>query len=170
VAKVGPGPSGAAGAAINNIPVASRPPLPAKYSQPIGPYTMYMETIASAAPSTDGLLAIPGCTVDSVFKRGMRVVFRYSIYETSSGKTVTDRDGSTTKVQVANGQTTDGFFAARGAPPTPPDAPWTWAAVWNVPTSFPLGSVDAQVTLANGGKNTTLKMSDFNAMPIQIVD
>jgi hypothetical protein len=132
---------------------------------------MYMEVIASAAPSTAGLLAIPGCVVDSVFKRGMRVVFRYSIYDTSSGgKPITDRDGSTTKVQLAANQSVDGFFIPRGAPPAPPDAPWTWAGIWNIPTDFPLGNVTPMISLASNGKTATINPADFGAMGIQIVD
>jgi hypothetical protein len=171
VAKVPPGPpTPQVAQPFGAAPVSSRPPLPAALSQPIGPYVMYMETIASAAPSTAGLLAVPGCVDDSIFKRGMRVVFRYSIWDRASGKAITDRDGSTTKVQLGTNQSVDGFFAPRGAPPPPPNAPWTWVAVWNVPTDFPLGNVDPTVTLSSGGKTTTLKTSDFNAMPIQIVD
>jgi len=171
VAKVPPGPPTPQAARIAAVPVSSRPPLPAKYSQPVGPYTMYMEVIASAAPSTAGLLAIPGCVVDSVFKRGMRVVFRYSIYDMSSGgKPITDRDGSTTKVQVAANQSVDGFFIPRGAPPAPPDAPWTWAGIWNVPTDFPLGDVKPMISLAGNGKTATINPADFGAMAIKIVD
>jgi len=132
---------------------------------------MYMEVIASAAPSTTGLLAIPGCVVDSVFKRGMRVIFRYELYDMASGKRVTDRDGATTKVQLAANQTVDGYFAPRGTPPPPPDAPWTWAGVWNIPTDFPLGNVVPSVLVtAKDGKSTTLKTTDFAGMPLQIVD
>jgi hypothetical protein len=182
VAKVPAGAPTPQVAQFASIPLDSRPPLPAKYSQAIGPYTMYMETIASAAPSTAGLLAIPGCVVDSVFKRGMRVIFRYSIYETATGKPVTDRASASTKVQVAANSTVDGFFVPRGAPipppagappgpPTfPPNAPWTWAAIWNIPTDFPLGNVDPAVQLTAAGKSTALKVSDFDGMPIQIVD
>ncbi len=170
VAKVPPGPPTPQVAALASAPPSARPSLAAKYSQPIGPYALFIENIASAAPSTAGLLAIPGCVDDSVFKRGMRVVFRYSITDMSTGKPVTDRDGSTTKVQVASGQTVDGFFAPRGAPPAPPTAPWTWVGVWNVPTDFPLGNVTPTIQLSSSGKTATINPADFGAMPIQIVD
>jgi hypothetical protein len=170
VAKVPPGPPTPQVAALASVPASSRPPLAAKYSQPIGPYSLFMENIASAAPSTAGLLAVPGCVDDSVFKRGMRVVFRYSVTDMSTGKPVTDRDGSTTKVQIASGQAVDGFFAPRGAPPAPPDAPWTWVGVWNIPTDFPLGNVTPTISLTSGGKTSTINPADFGAMPIQVVD
>jgi hypothetical protein len=150
--------------------VSSRPPLAAKYSQSVGPYSLFMETIASAAPSTSGLLAVPGCVDDSIYKRGMRVVFRYSLYDTSTGKPVTDRDGAVTKVQVPN-QSLDGFFAPRGAPPAPPTAPWTWVAVWNIPPDFPLGNVTPSISVTGkDGKATTVNPADFGAMPLQVVD
>jgi hypothetical protein len=170
VAKVPPGPPTPQVAGLANVPVSSRPPLAAKYSQPIGPYSLFMENIASAAPSTAGLLAVPGCVDDSIFKRGMRVIFRYSVTDMSTGKPVTDRDGSTTKVQIASGQVVDGFFAPRGAPPAPPDAPWTWVGVWNIPTDFPLGKVTPTISLTSGGKTSTINPADFGAMPVQVVD
>jgi len=104
-------------------------------------------------------------------KVGMRVIFRYELYDMTSGKRVTDREGATTKVQLAANQTVDGYFAPRGTPPPPPDAPWTWAGVWNIPTDFPLGNVVPSVLVtAKDGKSTTLKTTDFAGMPLQIVD
>jgi len=170
VAKVPPGPPTPQVAALASAPPSARPPLAASYSQPVGPYSLYLETIASAAPSTAGLLSVPGCVVESIFKRGERVVFRYSIIDMSTGKRVTDRDGSTTKVTVGNNQTVDGYFAPRGAPPPPPDAPWTWAAIWNIPADFPLGNISPTIDVTSGGKSTTIKASDFAALPVQIVD
>jgi len=170
VAKVPPGPSTPAVAALASVPASSRPPLASKYSQSVGPYSLYMESIASAAPSTSGLLAVPGCVDSSVFKRGMRVVFRYSLYDTGSGKPLTDRDGASTKVQVPN-QALEGYFAPRGAPPPPPNAPWTWVAVWNVPPDLPLGNVTPTIQVTTkDGKSTTVNPADFAALPLQIVD
>src|SRR4051794_25813360 len=45
--------------------------LPDMYFQPVGPFTMYMNVIATG-PSEYGLFTAPGCVLDSIFKRGMK--------------------------------------------------------------------------------------------------
>src|ERR1700681_793789 len=57
VRSVPPGPSTAGSAVYSSTPIAERPPLPARYSQPVGPYGLYLEVVASASPSQFGLLA-----------------------------------------------------------------------------------------------------------------
>ena len=70
-----------------------------------------------------------------------------------------------------SGAQVDAFFAPRGAPPPPPDAPWTWTAVWNVPADYPLGVLPYSILLKTAdGKSATLKPTDFAGMPLQIVD
>ena len=171
VRQVPPGPPTPAIAAMAATPIAQKPPLPAMFNQPVGQYTLYAETIASAAPSQYGLIASPGCTIDSVFKRGMRMVWRFQIFDTSTGKMVSDRDGATAKIQLPQVGDVNAFFAPRGPTPPPPDAPWTWAAVWNVPPDYPLGAMPYAIALTTkDGKTTTIKPTDFGAMPPQIVD
>jgi hypothetical protein len=45
--------------------------------------------------STFGLASTVSCTPNSVFKRGMRLVWRFEIVDVSTGKRVTDQDGAT---------------------------------------------------------------------------
>lgn len=171
VSKTEPGPEVPGVAALANIPVSERPPLPAKYAQAVGPYTMAMETIASAAPGTSGLVASPGCTVSSVFKRGMRVVFRFQIYDMTTGKVVTDREGADAKVSLAQGGDVQAYFAARGGGEPGPDSPWTWAAVWNVPMDQPLGALAFSVKLTmSDGTTTDIKAMDGDGETLKIVD
>lgn len=150
---------------------AEQEPLPGKYGQAVGPYIMAMETIASAAPSVSGLQASPGCTVDSVFKRGMRVVFRFQIYDMKSGMVITDRDGATTTVSLPQGNDIEAYFAKRGGASAGPDSPFTWATVWNVPDDYPLGAVPVTVTLkTKDGTSSIIKPMDGDGRPMTIVD
>ena len=59
---------------------------------------MFMEVLASAEPSQFGELATPGCVTDSVYKRGMKVVFRFELYDMDNKVRLTTADG--TKAQV----------------------------------------------------------------------
>lgn len=171
VQKVAPGPPEPGVAAIGKIPVGQRPPLPARYSDSVGSYAMAIETIASAAPSTSGLLASPGCTESSVFNRGMRVIFRFQIYDLLTGKVITDRDGADAQITLSQGNDVQAYFASRGEGEPGPDSPWTWVAVWNVPTDYPLGALPYTVSLkASEGQPVTINPMSGDGLPIQIVD
>ena len=65
-----------------------RPPMttPAFYYEPVGPFFFYVETLTSANPSRYGVLATVPCIQSGVFKRGMRLVFRYEILERRDGQ------------------------------------------------------------------------------------
>jgi hypothetical protein len=171
VQKVAPGPPEPGVAAIGKLPVDQRPPLPARYSDSVGSYAMAIETIASAAPSTSGLVASPGCTESSVFKRGMRVVFRFQIYDLTTGKVVTDRDGADAQIALTQGNDVQAYFAPRGEGEPGPDSPWTWVGVWNVPTDYPLGALPYTVSLKTAeGQTVTINPMSGDGLPIQIVD
>src|SRR4030095_9873624 len=68
-------------------------PTPAFYYEPVGPFFFYVETLTSTGPSRYGLTPTQPCIQSGVFKRGMRIVFRFEVLDTSTGKRVTDRDG-----------------------------------------------------------------------------
>jgi hypothetical protein len=124
------------------------PPIPARYSEPAGPFTMYMEAIIGAGPSAYGLFAAPGCTVSGVFKRGMKLVWRFELYDMATGLRLTDQQGAQATISLPDGTTTPAMFAPRGEPGTiAPDSPWTWVAVWHIPTDYPLGPVGYTVNV-----------------------
>lgn len=142
------------------LPVAVPEGLPASYGQPVGPYAMYVEVVASAGPSKYGLLASLGCVQESVFKRGMKAVFRMELYDMTTGKRVTPLDGAIVKVKLGTGDEIPLDFGRRGAPGpnAAPDAPWQWVSAWHIPTDYPVGSVDYSVEITTkDGKTTTLK-------------
>jgi hypothetical protein len=114
---------------------------------------MHMEVVASASPSQYGLVASPGCVSDSVYKRGMRVIFRFEVYDLDNKVRVTSADGSTAAVTLPDGTSLPAFFAPRAGPGEDiSTAPWTWVTVWQVPPDFPLGPVlySVDVSTADG--------------------
>jgi hypothetical protein len=89
---------------------AELPPVPERFMEPIGPFTMYMEVLASASPSENGLLASPGCVSDSVYKRGMKLVYRFEVYDMDNNVRVTSADGSTAHAVLPDGQVLPAYF------------------------------------------------------------
>ena len=88
-------------------PAVPPPPAhttPAFYYEPVGPFFFYVETLTSNGPSRYGVMSTVPCVQSGVFKRGMRLVFRYEILDTATGKRVTDKDGATTKVRLQHGE------------------------------------------------------------------
>jgi hypothetical protein len=141
------------GPALPNLPPPEPPsellPLPAAYAQPVGPFTMNMEVLVGGGPSIYGLFAAPGCTLDGVFKRGMKLVWRFEVYDMDSRMRLTDREGAEVGIQLPDGTFIPARFEQRGEPGrVAPDAPWTWVAAWNIPLDTPLGPVPYRVIVS----------------------
>ncbi|MFN0074618.1 MAG: hypothetical protein ACKVVP_24310 [Chloroflexota bacterium] len=121
-------------------------PLPASYSEPIGDFALYMEVLAGAGPTEFGLMANPGCVMNSMFKRGMKLVWRFELYDLATRKRLTNQDGATVTLAMPN-QELPARFSQRGQGLVP-DGPWTWVAAWTVPMTQPLGSLDYSIKVA----------------------
>jgi hypothetical protein len=127
---------------------------------------MFMETIAAAEPSDAGLIASPGCVTDSVYKRGMKLVFRFEVYDLDNKVRVTPGDGSTAIVHVPDGPDLSALFEPRGGGPSA-NGPWTWVAVWQIPTDYPLGSVKYTVEVTTpDGRNATITPPSIPGPPV----
>ena len=154
------------------IPSGQLPPLPASFGERVGPFTMNMEVLVGGGPSTYGLFAAPGCVLDGVFKRGMKLVWRFEIYDMDSGMRLTDRQGAQVGIQLPDGTFIPARFEQRGEPGrVAPDAPWTWVAAWNIPLDTPLGPVDYRVVVTTpDGRNAGLLPSAMGSRFPLIVD
>jgi hypothetical protein len=130
---------------------------------------MFMEVVASASPSQAGLLASPGCVSDSVFKRGMKLVFRFEVYDIDNKVRVTPADGSAAQVNLPDGGTLPAIFLPRSAPgDDPSNAPWTWVAVWQIPTDYPLGPVVYSIGVGTpDGREASITPPSFRGQPVQ---
>ncbi len=148
------------------------PPLPAAYGQPVGSFTMNMEVLVGGGPSTYGLFAAPGCVLDGVFKRGMKLVWRFEVYDMATGMRLTGREGGQVSIQLPDGSVIPARFEQRGEPGrVAPDAPWTWVAAWNIPLDTPLGPVDYRVIVTTpDGRSAGLTPSAMGSTFPRIVD
>lgn len=121
---------------------------PASYYERVGPFFFYVETLTSTNPSRYGLLPTVPCIQSGVFKRGMRLVFRYEILDVSTGKRITDKDGATTKVRLQHGEELTARWAIRGSAAALPDSAWMWDTSWDIPPDYPVGSLDYTITVS----------------------
>ncbi|MBI2321486.1 MAG: hypothetical protein HYU88_05205 [Chloroflexi bacterium] len=121
------------------------------------PFAFYVETLATAHVYKYGVASTVACTPSSVFKRGMRIVWRFEVFDTSTGKRLTDKDGATIKVQIPNGDEETARFSQRAGGRVP-DAPFMWSAAWDIPPDYPLGSFDYAIAVtAKDGRKGTFK-------------
>ena len=133
-----------------------KPTTPAFYYEPVGPFFFYVETLTSTGPSKYGLVPTIPCVQSGVFKRGMRLVFRFEVLDTSTGKRVTDKDGATVRVRLPHGEDVAARWAIRGSAAALPDSAWMWDASWDIPPDYPIGSLDysIQISLKDGRTGT----------------
>jgi hypothetical protein len=142
--------------------------VPDRFKEPIGPFTMFMEVLASASPSQFGELATPGCVTDSVYKRGMKVVFRFELYDLDNKVRLTSDDGTTAQVTLPDGTALPAVFLPRGDPSaSAADAPWTWVTTWHIPTDYALGPVMYTVDVATpDGRNASITPPSIPGQPV----
>lgn len=121
---------------------------PASYYEPVGPFFFYVETLTSTGPSKYGFVPTQPCIQSGVFKRGMRMVVRFEILDTKTGKRVTDKDGANIKLVLPHGEEIPGRWTIRGGAAAMPDSAWMWDSSWDIPPDYPVGSLDYRITIA----------------------
>ncbi len=135
-------------------PPAAAPPRPAQttpafYYEPVGPFFFYVETLtANNAPNKYGYAPTQPCIQSGVFKRGMKIVVRFEILDTKSGKRITDKDGATIKLVLPHGEEIPGRWTVRGGGAALPGSAWMWDTSWDIPPDYPLGSFDYRIDIA----------------------
>ncbi len=121
------------------------------------PFAFYVETLATTPTGSSGWASTVSCTPDSVFKRGMRLVWRFEIFDISTGKRITDKDNATVKINLPGAEGPTPRFTQRGGGRIP-DAPWMWSAGWEIPADYPLGSLDYTISITSkDGRSYTWK-------------
>jgi hypothetical protein len=129
---------------------------PASYYEPVGPFFFYVETLTSTGPSKYGFTPTQPCIQSGVFKRGMRMVVRFEILDTKTGKRVTDRDGANIKLLLPHGEEIPGRWTIRGSAAAMPDSAWMWDTTWDIPPDYPVGSLDYRIAItAKDGRVAT---------------
>jgi hypothetical protein len=150
VKKEAPPPPPAAG---GPRPTFTTPP---SYYEPVGPFFFYVETLTSTGPSKYGYTPTQPCIQTGVFKRGMRMVVRFEVLDTSTGKRVTDKDGATIKLVLPHGEEIPGRWTIRGSVAAMPDSAWMWDTSWDIPPDYPVGSFEYRIVVtAKDGRTAT---------------
>ncbi len=135
-------------------PAPPKPTAPPALYQPV-PFTVYMETLATTHQSGLDIAATVACTPSGLFLRGQRIVWRYEVFDTSTGKRLTDQDGAKLKIVLPNGDEVSGNFSQRAGGASP-GAPFMWSSNWDIPKEFPLGGIDYKVVITTkDGKSFT---------------
>jgi hypothetical protein len=129
----------------------TKAPPPDTLYEAVGPFSFYVETLATTHVSEYGYSSEVSCIQSGTFRRGMRVVWRFEVFDMATDKRITDKDEATVKVVLPNGDEAEAHFSQRGGGRVP-DAPWMWSANWDIPLDYPLGGLDygIVVQLADG--------------------
>ncbi len=141
------------------LPVADAAP-PSSFYEPLA-LVVYGDTVTSAPgtsqagidPTSDH--ALPAYVQSSVFRRGMRVTFRWEIVEAGSGRRLTGREVEKAVIRFPDGREIQGAFGRCGPAE---DAPWLWTAAWDIPLDYPLGPLTWSIVVrAKDGKEGTFR-------------
>jgi len=157
-------------------PTAPPPPaLPAWFNQSV-PIYIYADTVIGSGSKYNVAPQVVGgkssCVLTGVFKRGMRIVFRFEAIDTSTGKRLSDADVASAVVHLPNGEDLTARFGRHGSTD---DSPWFWAAAWDIPLDYPLGSLDWRIEVkTKDGRVGTFRQlqvySDASDSRTQIVE
>jgi hypothetical protein len=121
---------------------------PASYYEPVGPFFFYVETLtANTNPNKYGFAPTVACIQSGVFKRGMKIVVRFEVLDTKTGKRVTDKDGATIKMILPHGEEVIARWTIRGSAAALPDSAWMWDTSWDIPPDYPVGALDYRIVV-----------------------
>ncbi len=132
------------------------PPVPDSVKAPVA-YSFYVDTV-TAAPGESQSHVDPtvACAQTNIFKRGMRIVWRFTVTDDTTGRRITSDDVDSAVVHLATGQDVKATFEPAG-PPNVPDS-WFWHAAWDVPMDYPLGTVNFTIDVkTKSGQTATFK-------------
>ncbi len=136
-------------------PAGFVPPPPAKpdaaFLNEVVPFAFYVETLATSGVSTYGLISFPYCVPNSQFKRGTILVWRFEVFDTSTGKRVTGEEGAKVEIVLPHGEKITPRYTKRGG-----IGPWMWGGAFTIPLDYPLGTFDYQIVVtAKDGRTGT---------------
>lgn len=133
---------------------AAPPPQPVPPAAKIMPLYAHIDTVtAGSGESKFNVDANLGCAKSGVFSRGMHIVWRMEVVDTSTGKILQGEDIDNAVVKLPHGEEVKMRFGRHGSTA---ESPWFWTAAWDVPMDYPLGALNYSVTVAaKGGKSMT---------------
>lgn len=139
----------AAVAAALAVPVYASAQQPAPGENPWPgrqlPVLLHVDTVtASPGESKYGVSYPKRCTWTNLFRRGEGAVFRVWGIEASTGKVLTPSAVKYAYVKIPGQPNLKLRFGPHGRTA---DAPWFWAARWDIPLDYPLGQVEFRVVI-----------------------
>lgn len=143
------------------------PPVPDSVKAPVA-FSFYVDTVTSA-PGESQYHVDPtiACAQTNIFKRGMRITWRFTVTDDSTGKRVTSDDVDSAVIKLATGQEIKAMFEPAG-PPNVPDS-WFWHAAWDIPMDYPLGTMDYSIEVhTKSGKVATFKQLPVPPAQLQV--
>jgi hypothetical protein len=151
------------------VELPPRPEPPAEYHEPVGDFAFYVETLTATGITQYGFGYTAGCALTNTFKRGTKMVWRVEVIDLATGIRVMPADDLTVNVALPHGEERAMRFSQRGGGRVP-DAPWMWAASWEIPPDYPVGSLDFSVVVNDpDGRTGTFKMP-FSSVQVEIID
>ncbi|MBI3537135.1 MAG: hypothetical protein HY070_06230 [Chloroflexi bacterium] len=161
-----PAPTAAPRATNTPLPPGFTPPPPPP--APVPPNSFYdaiklyvrVDTVTSGAGESSfnfdaSGITNPSCVQTSVFKRGMRIVFRFEVLDATTGKRLTDQEVASAAVKLPTGEEIKGRFGRHGSTN---DSPWFWTASFDIPLNYPLGVLDWTLNVSTkDGKSIAYK-------------
>lgn len=135
-------------------PGVTAPPPPEPPAASTVPLYAYIDTVtAGPGESKYQVDANLSCVKTSTFSRGMRIVWRMEVVDTSSGRILQAADVETAILKLANGDEVNFRYSRHGRTE---DAPWFWTAAWDVPSDHPLGVLEWTIEVGTkDGKRST---------------
>lgn len=134
---------------------ATPAPAPTPPAARVVPLYAHVDTVtAGPGESKYRVDASLACTKSGVFSRGQHIVWRMELVDTSSGKVLQGPDVRTAMLKLPTGDEVKFGYGRHGATE---DSPWFFTAAWDVPLTFPLGTLDYQISvLTTAGKELVL--------------
>jgi hypothetical protein len=77
----------------------------------------------------------------------MKIVVRFEVLDTKTGKRVTDKDGANIKMILPHGEEVIARWTIRGSAAALPDSAWMWDTSWDIPPDYPVGSLDYRIVV-----------------------
>ena len=137
-------------------PGAIPPPAPKPPQVETVPIFFYVDIVtAGPGESKYNVDASLSCVRSGVFKRGMHIVWRMKLVDTATGKVLQDADVDTATIKIPQADDVKLRFGRHGATD---NSPWFWTAGWDVPPTYPLGTLDYSINITTKtGKTGTFK-------------
>jgi hypothetical protein len=155
------------------LPEGAEPPPapepPAEYYEPVGDFAFYVETLTASGVTPDGYGYTAGCALNNTFMRGTKIVWRAEIIDLSTGMRLMPADDLVAKIVLPHGEERSMRFSQRGGGRVP-DAPWMWAAAWEIPLDYPVGTLDFSLVVTTPDERTGIFRMPYSGVQVEIID